>query len=269
MIYPPLTMLLNILTYCRSFRISIKDKKESRRYDKRCGMTRKYVLTMALLVVLIGMLISAFNIQPVKSEPEIGKGMCGVSINDLYVDIEYWYSYNDTAISNVTIEFTVYPRYWADMPNFYIDYVKFSVMDISAPLTTEYSYDFTFASAVTLLSPNNITTKSSGIVPKLTDFPPHYIRVDSYVKFRYLESSEWTWAVIPFTLHFRQYDFHIWNQIENDYNELKNDYNDLKHSIAGLNNLMYFFVGTTIIFLIATAFFGFEWWRHRKLLKSP
>lgn len=230
-------------------------------------MTRKYMLTMALLVVLIGMLTSAFNIQPVKSEPEIGQGLCSVAINDLDVNIRYWYNYTDTGVSNISIEFGISPSYWIGhhMPNLYIDYVKFCVMDISAPLTTEYSYDFTLASNVALLSPNNITKKISGFVPKLSGYPPHYIRIDSFVKFRYLESSEWVWAVMPFELHFIDYDLQIWNR----YNQLEYDYNMLKDSITGINNLTYFFIGTTIIFLIATAFFGFEWWRHRKLLKSP
>jgi len=213
-----------------------------------------------IVILTCSLVIGSVLINVGKAEPTTGKTE-QVCINDLVVWIEY--SYDITNISLITLNFTISPYYWIGhyMSNLYIEYATFKIMDISAPLNEVGSYDFNLTSERALYSPNNVTTELSGVVPIVQEFPPHYIRVYGFFKFRHLESSDWTVAVIPFTLSFSQYDYFSWGQ-------LKADNNSLKASSSGSQNLMYAFAVATAVLLTTTAFFGLEWRRQRRILKS-
>ena len=183
-----------------------------------------------------------------------------VTINDLVMWVEYSYDMN---LSFVTLNFTIATVYYPSQnyyPNFYIEYAKFEVLDISSPLNEESGYVFNLTQKSTLYSPKEIST-SLTVIPKTQPGPSHYIRVYCFLKFRRLESSNWTIATIPFTLYFHFYDRNNWWQLQTD-----NAY--LKEKLSSSMILTYIFAITTFISLCATIFFGLQWRRLRKILES-
>ncbi|MEM3616464.1 MAG: hypothetical protein QXM65_07805 [Candidatus Bathyarchaeia archaeon] len=217
------------------------------------GKSQIFILVCVLVIGLA--LINVVEAEPVTEITE------HVLVNDLIVWIEY--SYDTTNISYVTLKFTISPLYYEPyqyMPNLYIEFAKFEIMDISAPLNSEYSYSFNLTSEHALYSPNQVSTTLT-VFPKVREYPPNYIRVYGILKFRHLESSEWTIANIPFRLPFSFYDFYSWQQLEADKSSLETSLSDSK-------NLIYAFAAATLVLSATTAFLGIEWRRQRKILKS-
>ncbi|MEM3356767.1 MAG: hypothetical protein QW166_02955 [Candidatus Bathyarchaeia archaeon] len=211
-------------------------------------------------IILCALVIGLAPINVVEAEP-VTEIIEHVLVNDLIVWIEY--SYDTTNISCVTLKFTISPLYnepYKYMPNLYIEFAMFEIMDISAPLNSEYSYSFNLTSEHALYSPNQVSTTLT-VFPKVREYPPNYIRVYGILKFRHLESSEWTIANIPFKLPFSQYDLSSWWQLEADKSSLE-------ASLSGSTNLIYAFAAATLVLSATTAFFGLEWKRQRKILKS-
>jgi hypothetical protein len=215
---------------------------------------KSYIILFCVLAIGLAS-INVAEAQPVTEMTE------QVHVNDLLVWIEY--SYDTTNISCVTLKFTISPLYYEPyqyMPNLFIEFAMFEIMDISSPLNSEYSYSFNLTSERPLYSPNQMSTTLT-VFPKVQESPPHYIRVYGTFKFRHLESSQWTIANIPFTLRFSLYDRFNWLA-------LKTDNNSLETSLNSSTNMAYTFAAATLILLATTAFFGLEWRRYRKILKS-
>jgi hypothetical protein len=216
---------------------------------------KRVLRTFIFTCVLI---IGSALVNLVKAEP-VTESTEQVVVNDLVVWIEY--TYDRMNISLVILNFTISPLYYKQyMPNFYIAYAKFEVLDISAPLNEEYGYVFNLTSEHALYSPDKISTALI-VSPKAQEFPRNYIRVTGFLKFRNLKSLEWTIAVIPFTLHFIQYDYSNWWQ-------LKMENNSLETRLSDSMNLMHTLTAATIVLLATTAFFGLEWRRQRKILRK-
>jgi hypothetical protein len=215
---------------------------------------KSYIILICVLAIGSA-LINVAEAEPITEMTE------QIYVNDLRVWIEY--SYDTANISCVTLKFTISPCYYEPyqyMPNLFIEFATFEIMDISAPLNSEGSYSFNLTLERALYSPNQLSTTLT-VFPKVQESPPHYIRVYGVFKFRHLESSEWTVANIPFTLRFSQYDHFNWLG-------LKTDNNSLEASLNSSTNLAYTFAAATLVLLATTAFFGLEWRRQRKILKS-